>query len=166
MLLASLIIFSFAVVNILSMQAHGTEITVTDGLWWKSLSGSERQIALFAVMDGFGVAYQRGRIDGIVAAGRPIGETVGSIMHPTQTQTERIRRHLYPRVMELLRDQKLSPRFAGTDVSVYAKRVNLFYEKYPMAIRATLGTVLQCAMNKPLLSCDQVAKEAAHQGSD
>jgi hypothetical protein len=157
--LASAALFALVLGNV----AGATEITITDGQWWGGLSQHEREVALFAAFDGFGVGYGEGRVAGILATARPIGRVVGYVLHPGADQLARLKTESARAMQQVVDDRRSEPHFGGMGITEYVDRVTRFYDQHPGAQqRITIGNVIQCVTTPPLRTCDALASEAAH----
>lgn len=146
---------------LLASTASATDTTITDASWWSALNPHEREIAAFAVLDGFGSGYGEGRLSGISAVARPLGEVLGSVVTLTPRQMSDLKRRGAPVIEKVIEDNKMLPKFGRVDIHYYVARITAFYDDHPEAKRATIGDVAQCLSRNSQRTCEEVARLAA-----
>ena len=137
--------------------AGADEPTVTDAGWWSGLSSKERELVMFAVLDGYQSGFGQGRLSGINETAKPVGKLFGPLVNFNPAQLNELRKRGAPLMQRLIADRSSSPDFGRVDISLYVARVTAFYGDHPEASHATLGDIAQCLGRRPKRSCGEVA---------
>jgi hypothetical protein len=131
------VVATVIVAMVLAHPAKATESVSMDGNWWTALTSEEQVIAVQALMEGFEEGYNTGYI----------GAGVNDVMHYHSTRSQ----------AQLPGDPVANVHFSKA-FGVYQQEITDFYSQHTDAMTITTGQVMDCLVDNPSYTCDQVAK--------
>ena len=137
------IVVALALAGILTVgaaRALATETISTDAVWWNSLDESQQDLAVLASMEAFWEGF---------GAGTATQESYDTL---STSGGHKVRESLRPPIPRV--------EFSKT-IGTYRHEITDFYVNHPEASTETIGGILWCLSDEPLLSCDEIAKDAA-----
>ena len=135
-----------------------TETISTDGVWWNTLTESEKDIAMFAATSAYAQGYVQGEVRRAsyqsdldrardehfkISADVEYAELIWEMSYAGH--------HPFPK----------GPAFWDRGIGSYVERMNYFYSSHPERSELNFSVVLQCIEDYPSKSCDAVAKDGS-----
>lgn len=126
---------------VLCISIHGptsaTEYVNTDGVWWTGLTSDEQLVAVPALISSFELAYNFGFV--------------------RATLLDRLHYHSTRSLAQTSGDPESTFSFTKS-FGVYQQEITDFYSAHPNATAVLVSSVLECLVDNPFFTCDQVAK--------
>ena len=140
---------------LLSSVAGATTTITTDGLWWAALSDGDKAVIILASTN----AYQAGwEIREVEAAVQDSSSWMSEASRFQDSAAQTSARFAWR--YKFQKNHKVAlPSFNAKKIGAYIDRVNQFYSTYPNSETLEFGYVLTCIADRPLKTCDQVAKD-------
>ena len=138
------IILLFAVLS--PQTASATESVNMDGAWWQTLSETTKVY----VVEGMIEAYESGWTEGQAEAR---GRTQ-RLLHSSFVK-QSLSANVYKKFSTLMLSKPT--RFSKT-FGTYQHEIDDFYANYPNAIQLSVGSLLGCLNDNPVITCDELGK--------
>jgi hypothetical protein len=152
-------LFTFLVLALcLCRVAGATETLTTDGVWWNSLTPSEKVPVMFGATSAYSTGYFQAHLAQFSADNSELFAVMDSLHWTSEQRTKYI--NALVNVRKKAKPVLLRPDFSGKPIKAYIDGMDYFYSNHPEASKLEFSWVFECIQNKPPETCDEVAKLA------
>lgn len=136
-------------------SAGATETVTTDGVWWNTLTPSEKSVVMFGSLSAYLTGFRQGHNTAVNVA----NDVVAAMddLHWSVTQQTRFLTMLNKEAKK--RPPFVMPDFSGKPVGAYIDGETYFFSNHPEASKAEFSAVFRCIQNNPIETCDKLAQE-------